>query len=181
VINVDSENERERILGLKVDVDTYLGMKKGVPRLLQILKEFGVRATFFLSFGPDASGRAVIQLVKNPLFLRKMVRSGAGRLYGWRTALYGTLLPSPMIALSFPDLVEEILAAGHEVEFHAWDHRRWQDELPYHSAVWIEKWFEDGLAAYRKLVGGEPLAFGARPGSSTSGCFTWWESTPSAT
>jgi len=94
----------ERILGLKVDVDTYVGMKKGVPRLLRTLKDFGVKATFFLSFGPDSSGRAVVQLVKNPLFLKKMLRTGAGRLYGWKTALYGTVLPSPMTALSFPTL-----------------------------------------------------------------------------
>ncbi len=151
----------ERILGLKVDVDTYVGMKKGVPRLLRTLKDFGVKATFFLSFGPDSSGRAVVQLVKNPLFLKKMLRTGAGRLYGWKTALYGTVLPSPMTALSFPGLVGEIISEGHEVEFHAWDHRIWQDELTNRSYPWIEDWFEKGLAAYRKSTGREPSAFGA--------------------
>jgi len=142
-------------------VDTYLGMKRGVPRLLRILKSFDIRATFFLSFGPDASGRAILQIIKNPRFLRKMLRTGAGSLYGWRTALYGTILPSPMIALSFPQLVQEIIASGHEVEFHAWDHRRWQDELVERRSDWIEKWFQEGIAAYRKVVGHEPTAFGA--------------------
>jgi undecaprenyl phosphate-alpha-L-ara4FN deformylase len=142
-------------------VDTHIGMKRGVPRLLAILREFNVRGTFFLSMGPDASGRAVLQLIKNPLFLKKMVRTGAGRLYGWRTALYGTLLPSPMIALSSPDLVGNILSAGHDAEFHAWDHRRWQDELPARSYGWIENWFEKGVDAYRRMTGKSPLSFGA--------------------
>ena len=44
-------------LGLKIDVDTYEGMKQGVPRLLQTLKEFNLKGTFFLSIGPDNSGR----------------------------------------------------------------------------------------------------------------------------
>ncbi|MGZ3605467.1 MAG: polysaccharide deacetylase family protein [Thermodesulfobacteriota bacterium] len=152
---------RKNILGLKIDVDTYIGMKRGVPRLLSILNHYGIQATFYLSMGPDASGRAVLQLVKNPRFLKKMLRTNAGRLYGMRTALYGTLLPSPMIALSFPDLVEQIIEAGHEVEFHAWDHRRWQDELHKRSSEWIEDWFEKGVHAYRKLARREPYSFGA--------------------
>jgi peptidoglycan/xylan/chitin deacetylase (PgdA/CDA1 family) len=152
---------RKNVLGLKIDVDTYIGMKRGVPRLLSILDQFGIQATFYLSMGPDASGRAVLQLVKNPRFLKKMLKTNAGRLYGMKTALYGTLLPSPMIALSFPDLVEQIISAGHEVEFHAWDHRRWQDELYKRSYEWIEDWFEKGISAYRKMARREPSSFGA--------------------
>jgi len=153
--------DRRNILGLKIDVDTYVGMKRGVPRLLSILSQFDFQATFYLSMGPDASGRAILQLIKNPRFFRKMLRTNAGRLYGMKTALYGTLLPSPMIGLSFPDLVDQIISAGHELEFHAWDHRRWQDDLYKRPAEWIEDWFEKGVQAYRRLVKKEPSSFGA--------------------
>jgi peptidoglycan/xylan/chitin deacetylase (PgdA/CDA1 family) len=149
------------VLGLKIDVDTYQGMKNGVPRLLEILKGFGLKGTFFLSIGPDASGRAVLQLLKNPRFLKKMLRTNAPGLYGFRTALYGTLLPSPLIALSFPDLVRRILSEGHEVQFHAWDHRRWQDDLGEKPRAWIEDWFAKGIEGFRKLTGRRPAAFGA--------------------
>lgn len=149
------------LLGLKIDVDTCQGMKQGVPRLLQTLKEYQVKGTFFLSIGPDNSGRAILQLIKNPLFLRKMMRTNAASLYGWRTALYGTLLPAPMIALAFPDIVRQIIDSGHEVQFHAWDHRRWQDELPGKSEKWIREWFHKGIAGFTKLTGKQPTAFGA--------------------
>lgn len=149
------------MLGLKIDVDTYWGMKNGVPRLLRVLKDFQVKGTFFLSIGPDNSGRAALQLIKNPLFLKKMLRTKAASLYGWKTALYGTLLPAPMIALSFPELVNQIMAEGHDVQFHAWDHRRWQDELPKQSVQWIERWFEAGIGGFEKLTGRKPTAFGA--------------------
>jgi undecaprenyl phosphate-alpha-L-ara4FN deformylase len=150
-----------RILGLKIDVDTYQGMKRGVPRLLSLLRQEGVKATFFLSIGPDASGRAVLQILKNPRFLKKMVRSRAASLYGFRTALYGTFLPSPMIALSFPDLVRRIIAEGHEVQFHAWDHRRWQDELFEKPESWIRDWFRCGIEGFEGLTGKRPTSFGA--------------------
>jgi hypothetical protein len=149
------------MLGLKIDVDTYWGMKKGVPCLLDILKQFQLKGTFFLSIGPDNSGRAALQLIKNPLFLKKMMRTNAAALYGWKTALYGTLLPAPMIALSFPEVVKDIIAAGHEVQFHAWDHRRWQDELLRKSESWIKEWFAKGIAGFEKLTGNKPIAFGA--------------------
>jgi peptidoglycan/xylan/chitin deacetylase (PgdA/CDA1 family) len=149
------------MLGLKIDVDTYRGMKRGVPCLLQTLKEFNLKGTFFLSIGPDNSGRAILQLMRNPLFLKKMMRTNAVGLYGWQTALYGTLLPAPMIALSFPDVVRRIIAEGHEVQFHAWDHRRWQDELPEKSEMWIRQWFEQGIVGFEKLTGDRPTAFGA--------------------
>ena len=151
----------KQILGLKIDVDTYQGMKRGVPRLLTLLREEGLTATFFLSIGPDASGRAVFQLLKNPRFLKKMVRTRAASLYGLRTALYGTLLPSPMIALSFPDLVRQIVEEGHEVQFHAWDHRRWQDGLSTRTETWIRDWFKRGIDGFEKLTGKKPAAFGA--------------------
>ena len=150
-----------RTLGLKIDVDTYEGMKRGVPCLLHTLKEFRLPATFFLSIGPDNSGRAIMQLIKNPLFLKKMMRTNAVGLYGWKTAFYGTLLPAPMIALSFPDLVRQIIADGHEVQFHAWDHRCWQDELDTKSEKWIRNWFVQGTAGFEKLTGFRPTAFGA--------------------
>ncbi|HOQ42785.1 MAG: putative 4-deoxy-4-formamido-L-arabinose-phosphoundecaprenol deformylase ArnD [Deltaproteobacteria bacterium ADurb.Bin151] len=149
------------MLGLKIDVDTYWGMRNGVPRLLRTLRDFHIQGTFFLSIGPDNSGRAMLQLIKNPRFLKKMMKTKAASLYGWRTAFYGTLLPAPMIALSFPDLVLQIVDEGHEVQFHAWDHRRWQDELAAKPERWIEQWFEAGISGFEKLTGRKPTAFGA--------------------
>jgi hypothetical protein len=50
---------------------------------------------------------------------------------------------------------------GHEVQFHAWDHRRWQDELSGKSEKWIRVWFDRGIEGFKKLTGKEPTAFGA--------------------
>lgn len=147
--------------GLKIDVDTYRGMKEGVPRLLEILARYEVKATFFLSFGPDASGLAVFQFLKNPRFWKKAFRSRAHRLYGWKTVLYGTLLPSPKIALSFPGLVRRIGEEGHEIALHAWDHRRWQDSVRRRSEEWIRTWFEKGIRAFQEILEKPPQAFGA--------------------
>jgi peptidoglycan/xylan/chitin deacetylase (PgdA/CDA1 family) len=147
-------------LALKVDVDTHRGMKEGVPVLAGILKELNLQASFFISFGPDRSGLAVLQLLR-PSFLKKMIRTNAPGLYGWKTALYGTLLKAPMIGIAFPDMIRGLAADGHEIACHAWDHRLWQDWLFLMPRPSVEAWFRKLMGAYRDVVGSEAKAFGA--------------------
>ena len=89
-----------------MDVDTRRGMEEGVPALLTLLDELGVRATFFLSFGPDNSGKAVYRMVSNPRFLFKMVRTNAPGLYGFRVitsySIHYTKLYDPYRAVRKP-------------------------------------------------------------------------------
>ena len=120
----------EKIVALKVDVDTYAGTRDGVPNLLTDMARFGVKATFFFSMGPDNSGKAVRRIFTRPGFLKKMLRTKAPAAYGIKTMLYGTLLPAPMIAASFPELLRKTENGGHEVGIHCWDHVKWHDFLP---------------------------------------------------
>jgi undecaprenyl phosphate-alpha-L-ara4FN deformylase len=146
---------------LKIDVDTHDGVRDGVPRLLEALGRFGMKATFLLSFGPDNAGKAIWNVFRQPGFLRKMLRSGAPSLYGWRTMLSGTLLPARPIATAFPDLVRRIEAEGHEVGVHAWDHRLWQDHLHELSPERVEEEIERACAAFERILGRPPRAMGA--------------------
>jgi len=143
----------KRLLSLKVDVDTHDGMRDGVPRLLDIFRQEGVRATFFLSFGPDNAGKAIFNIIREKGFLKKMLKTNAPGLYGLRTILSGTLLPARPIATKFPDLVRQIEAEGHECEIHAWDHRTWQDHIETMSPAEIETQFRQAHNAYQDILG----------------------------
>ena len=115
-------------LAVKVDVDTYFGLRDGVPALSQALQQRALPASFFIACGPDHTGRAMRRLLK-PGFLAKTMRTNVPGMYGWRTLLYGTLLPGPQIARSFPDSLQALAAAGHEVGVHGYDHVYWHDRL----------------------------------------------------
>lgn len=119
----------EKILALKVDVDTHSGTRDGVPALVADLALFGAKATFFFSMGPDNSGKAIRRIFTRKGFLKKMLRTKAPAAYGIRTMLYGTFLPAPLIAASFPEILRATEAAGHEVGIHCWDHVKWHDYL----------------------------------------------------
>ncbi len=158
----------ENGLSLKIDVDTHDGMKDGVVPLLEDLSRFGIKATFCLSFGPDNSGKAIFRLLKEKKFLKKMLLTGAPRLYGLRTVFSGTLLPARPIALAFPELCQRIRDEGHEVIVHAWDHRRWQDHLSVMSEEEIRDHFKKAFLAYKKVLGTRPWAVAA-PGWQATG------------
>ncbi len=122
--------EKQSTIALKVDVDTFIGTRDGVPNLIEVLARFGIRATFYFSLGPDNSGKAIRRIFKKG-FLSKMLRTRAPSMYGLRTMLYGTLLPPPYIGERLPAVLLSAKEAGHEVGIHCWDHVKWHDYLPW--------------------------------------------------
>ncbi|MCK6553035.1 polysaccharide deacetylase family protein [Candidatus Binatia bacterium] len=147
-------------LGLKVDVCTYAGLRNGVPALLRLFDDLGLRASFFVACGPDHSGRAIRRLFR-PGFLAKMRRTRAVSTYGWRTVLYGTLLPGPQIASSGREVLRRAAAEGHEIAMHGYDHVYWQDRLPRLSAAAVAAELQRARGVYEEILGTPPLAFGA--------------------
>jgi peptidoglycan/xylan/chitin deacetylase (PgdA/CDA1 family) len=148
-------------VALKIDVDTFRGTRDGVPALLADLAAAGVRASFFFTLGPDNSGRAVLRVFRKHGFLAKMLRTNAARMYGWRTALYGTLLPAPEIGRRCHATLAAVQAAGHEVGLHAWDHVTWQDRLDRLPRAAIDAQLDRGIAAFEAIFGARPRAFAA--------------------
>jgi undecaprenyl phosphate-alpha-L-ara4FN deformylase len=148
-------------VALKVDCDTYVGTREGIPRLLELFAKKGIRATFFFTFGPDRSGRAAKRFFTQKGYFQKMFRSGAGSLYGFRTALYGTLLPAPVIGERCAREMASVASAGHDTGVHAWDHVGWHDGLPKWSVERVRS--EAGLAhaAYERVLGRQANAAAA--------------------
>lgn len=153
------------LLGLKIDVCTYDGLRVGVPNLLRLLDRHGVRASFFAAVGPDTSGRAILRAFR-PGFLAKMRRTSAIRTYGLRTILSGTLLP-PRHMGRLASTLQAVVAAGHELAIHGYDHRRWQDRLSGMDEDAVREEIGRAMTIYREVTGKDPRAFGA-PGWQAS-------------
>jgi undecaprenyl phosphate-alpha-L-ara4FN deformylase len=154
-------------VALKIDVDTHQGLETGVPRLARMLVAEGVAASFYVAMGPDNSGRAVVRVLRNPGFLKKMRRTRAVRMYGLRTVLSGTLLPARQIALALPNVVRGLKRAGFEVGVHGWDHVRWQDRIDRLGEAGIRAELGEAFEAYRAIFRERALAFAA-PGWRTN-------------
>ena len=141
--------------GLRVDVDTYRGTKQGVPRLCRLLSEYGVKATFFFSVGPDNMGRHLLRLLR-PQFLGKMLRTKAANLYGWDILLRGTLWPGPMIGNRLGRIIRSTMNEGHEIGLHAWDHHGWQADIDNMDGRAISESFRKGIDMLNAIIGRAP-------------------------
>lgn len=147
-------------IALKVDVDTWLGTRDGVPRLLETLGRLDVPATFLFSLGPDHTGRAIRRVLR-PGFLSKVRRTSVVSHYGIRTLLYGTLLPGPRIARRCGDLMREVARRGFEVGVHAYDHVAWQDGAEGASEAWTRRQMQRACEAFTDVFHEPPRIHGA--------------------
>ena len=149
-------------VAFKVDVCNHRALHEGVPGVARALDRAGIPASFFVTFGPDHSGRALRRLLR-PGFLMKMLRTRAPQSYGVRTLLYGTLLPAPPVGESGRELLRALEAAGHEVGLHGFDHVDWHDGLSRMSEPQIRASLERAKSLFESTLG-HPPRFAGAPG-----------------
>ena len=147
-------------VGLRVDVDTLRGTRDGVSALVESLSKYGIKASFFMSVGPDNMGRHLWRLLK-PQFLWKMLRSNAASLYGYDILLRGTAWPGPMIGDRLPHVIRLPQDAGHEMGLHAWDHYSWQAKIDTFSDVQLRNHMQRGFDKLSEILGRAPVASAA--------------------
>ncbi|HVM97392.1 MAG TPA: polysaccharide deacetylase family protein [Candidatus Acidoferrales bacterium] len=157
-------------LALKVDVCTFAGMQHGVPALMQAFDELGIRASFFVTCGPDHSGRAIRRVFRRGFF-EKMRRTNAVGTYGWKTLLYGTVLPGPLVAQRNAQLLRELVSRGHEVAMHGYNHVYWHDQLSRLSPDAVNAELGRAQQAFTEAVGSKPQSFGAPGWQCTAASF----------
>ncbi len=147
-------------IALKVDVDTYRGTLEGVPALLELFRQFDVKATFLFSLGPDHTGRA-IRRVFRPGFLSKVQRTSVTEHYGYKTLMYGVLLPGPHIARKAGRVMRDAREQGHEMGIHCYDHVRWQDFVANKDEKWTRRELERAVRAFNEVFDSTPTTHGA--------------------
>ncbi len=147
-------------LALKIDVDTYRGTREGVPRLVEALQRHNAQATFFFSLGPDHTGRA-IKRVFRPGFMKKVSRTSVVEHYGFKTLMYGTVLPGPDIGKKCGDIMRTVRDSGFEVGIHCYDHILWQDHVAQKDAAWTEREMQRALDRFTSIFGEPPRSHAA--------------------
>ena len=154
------------ILALKVDVDTDLGTRDGVPALVNLFRERNIPATFLFSLGPDNTGKAIRRIFR-PGFLKKVKRTKVGSTYPWRTLLSGTVLPAPHIGKRRKSILRNVRDLGFECGIHCYDHFKWQDYVHHFDLEHTRREFGKAVEEFIRIFEVQPLSAGA-PGWQTN-------------
>jgi len=147
-------------LALKINVDTYRGTREGVPRLMETLQRHHVQATFFFTLGRDHTGRAIKRIFR-PGFMGRASRISAMKHYGFKTLLYGTLLPAPDIGKKCAEIMRNVRDAGFEVGIRCFDQIRWQEYAAHQDATWTRRELQRAVDRYTEIFGEAPHAHAA--------------------
>ena len=169
------EKTWHRTIGVKVDVDTDAGMKKGVPVLLDLFKKYGVHASFFVPMGKDHTGRTAKRVFTRKGFLKKAGRVGVLSTYGVKTLMYGLVLPGPEIARRNSGVLRRITGEGHEAGIHGLDHVYWHDHIKALGRERTGKILDEAFSTYREVLGVAPVSFAAPGWMINTHALRWFE------
>ncbi len=147
-------------IALKIDVDTYRGTREGVPRLVEVLQRHQAQASFYVSLGTDHSGRAIKNIFRSG-FVSKARRISSYQHHGFKTALYGTLLPAPNIGEKCADTLRAVRDAGFEVGVHANDRFCWQDKVTGKGEKWTQREMDRAATRFSEIFGHAPKSYAA--------------------
>jgi undecaprenyl phosphate-alpha-L-ara4FN deformylase len=145
---------------LKIDIDTLRGTREGVPNLVKILQRHQANATFLFSLGPDHTGWALRRAFR-PGFFQKVSRTSVVEHYGFKTLMYGVLLPAPDIGKLCASELRAVRDAGFECGIHTWDHVVWQDHVRAQDATWTQKLMQQSFDRFSTIFGSPPHTHGA--------------------
>lgn len=143
--------QEQTIVGLRVDVDTYRGAREGVPRLLDVLDKYQVKASFFFSVGPDNNGRRFWRLW-DPTYFSQFVRTSFA---GVEHHFKGAFWRGSVIGWRVADIIQQTDRSGHEVGLHAWDHHKWTTKSSRMSVLELRVELEKGYQLLSQILGRE--------------------------
>jgi undecaprenyl phosphate-alpha-L-ara4FN deformylase len=118
-------------IGLRCDVDFGIGLARGVPWLLDRLKRHNLRATFYVTMGPDGFRRHSNRLgsASYRKRIRRMNPLGMIKLFGPVYLARQAVGITGTVGVSRPDVLRRIAAEGHELGVHGFDHYWWAENV----------------------------------------------------
>lgn len=150
-------------LVLRFDIDTPRCLRQGVPNLLRLAREEGVRFTFFCNMGRAISRRFLLkkllrrsrpprtapQASKLPVFAKQGIRQAIS-----------TLVLNPLVGMSHPEVLRRAHDDGHDIGLHGGNnHGEWQYGFHSWSRDHIRREVDSGRRMFETVLKEPPILF----------------------
>lgn len=140
---------------LRIDLESDKGIKEGVPKLLNLLKKYNIKASFYLSMGGESNLSEILKHRSN------LKTSGERKIKLWslKEKARMAFIPRDFVNKN-KKILKRILDEEHELGLHGWKHREWTRSL---EKIDLENTIKKSMNKYIRLFGEKPLSF-ASPG-----------------
>ena len=145
---------------LRVDAESDKGIREGLPKLLDLLKEYGIKASFYVPLGGESGLFGMLR------YRSKLSHSDERKIKLWKLSekLRVLLFPRDFVARN-KKIFDRIIAEGHELGLHGWKHREWTRGL---ERINISGAIDKSCRKFSKLFNLAPVSF-ASPAFNING------------
>jgi len=149
----------ERTFTIRIDLESHKGIKEGLPKLLDLMKKWRIKGSFYLVMGGESN---LIELLKYRKHL-KFSEERKIKLWSIREKIRMALLPKDFVKIHLK-VLKRIIDEGHELGLHGWKHRAWTRAF---DEINLSNHIKRSIKRYRALFRRDPISFSA-PGFSTN-------------
>ena len=146
-----------KVFSLRIDVESDKGIRNGIPKILDLLKKYNIKASFYLTMG-GATGLICLIRYRKPMVGERKIK-----IYTFSEKLKGALIPKDFVTDN-KDILMRIVNEGHELGIHGWKHRAWTRAI---DKIDIKKHLQRAKRKYEKIFGKKAETF-ASPGFITN-------------
>jgi undecaprenyl phosphate-alpha-L-ara4FN deformylase len=144
---------------IRIDVDSTRDIAL-LPKLLDLLQVLEIKATFFVTTGPDRLALNLLKYLTDPQSFLRFIKTKPLR-YGSHS-LNGFMQKKPIEAAR-PEVLQRAKKEGHELGLHGYDHYAWIRNLRYMDEEQIKEFINRGKKALQAITEADIRGF-ASPG-----------------
>ena len=153
----------KKMIGLRCDVDFSIGLKVGVPNLLEIFSKRNIKTTFYVTMGPDGFRNNIFR-VKDMEYIKRINRMKSTeiiRKFGIGYVSRQLIGVPTNVGESNPEILKLISKLGHEIGVHGFDHYWWAENIWNSPSGMVELDLTKSLDSMSKILGFAPYVTAA--------------------
>jgi len=155
---------------LRVDIDTWEGLERGVPMCLKLAEENSFPITFYLSLGKYATGRNLFRIIKDREPIKRKIP--VWKRNHWKDLFRGVLTPSKRINDNLIGLLRDYETSQYcEIHPHGYNHVRWANSFNQFNEHQTSEYVNRMIREYTRIFEKSPVA-NAAPNFVTNSFYT---------
>ncbi|MHA1550753.1 MAG: hypothetical protein ACTSUP_01790 [Candidatus Heimdallarchaeaceae archaeon] len=142
---------------LRVDVDTFEGLTKGIPKILEISKKHEIPITVYLSLGKYETGRNLFRKIQKKERIRSTIPPW--KRNSFKSLFRGTILPAKIIGDKEKKFLQGIdKDSDSEIHPHGYNHVRWSSKFHNLSKDKTRDIISNLIEEYTSIFQKKPIA-----------------------